>query len=70
MKMQDSKLDPELALDLVLSERDDVIRAAARMAGALKDIYNELGEFPEVKTRFDAVYSDVSEYAGQEERGL
>lgn len=60
----------EFALILAKSERDDVIRAAARMAGALKDIYNDLGELPEVQTRFDAVYSDVSEYAGQEERGL
>ena len=70
MDMQDSKLDPELALDLALSERDDVIRAAARMASALKDIYSELGEFPEVETRFNAVYGDVLEYAGQEDRGL
>lgn len=70
MEMQDKKLDPELALALAQSERDDVIRAAARMAGALKDIYNDLGEFQEVQIRFNAVYGDVLEYAGQEERGL
>ena len=63
-------LDPDVALLLAESERDDVIRAAARLAGALKDIFNDIGEMPEVRARVDAVYSDISSYTGQEERGL
>ena len=60
----------EERLIIVESERDYVIRAAARMADALQDIYDELGNFKEVYIVFKQVYSDVSCYKGLTEKGL
>lgn len=60
----------ELERDMAYSERDDVKRAAARLANALKDIFNDVGELPEVRARFESVYRDVSHYAGLERIGL
>ena len=53
-------------LALEVSHRMDVTRAAAKLANALQDIYNDVGELPEVKARFESVYSYVSEYSGLE----
>ena len=55
--------DLQVELGLAISDRDAAVRAAARLAGALKDIFNDLGQLQEVRLRFDAVYNDVSEYA-------
>lgn len=63
-------LEAELERDMAYSERDDVKRAAARLANALKDIFNDVGELPEVRERFENVYRDVSHYAGLERIGL
>lgn len=60
----------ELERDIAYSERDDVKRAAARLANALKDIFNDIGELLEVRTRYESVYSDVRAYAGLERVGL
>ena len=47
-------------------ERDDAIRAAARLANALTDINNDIGETTEVKKYFISVAADVAEYKGLE----
>jgi len=60
----------ELERDMAYSERDDVKRAAARLANALQDIFNDIGELPEVRARFESVYSDVRSYSGLERCGL
>ena len=60
----------EVDLLMAQSERDDVIRAATRIANALKDIYNDIGEMPEVKARFDLVATDVANYSDLEDCGL
>jgi hypothetical protein len=57
----------EFDLLLVQGERDEAIRAAARIANALKDIYNDIGDMPEVKARFDLVATDVGYYSGLED---
>lgn len=53
----------EIDLAMAESEKTDVIHAAARMANALKDIFNDIGELPEVRARYEAVERDVSYYA-------
>ena len=60
----------ELERDMAYSERDDVKRAAAWLANALQDIFNDIGELPEVRARFESVYSDVRSYSGLERCGL
>ena len=61
------KADENIALLMARSERDDVIRAAARLANALSDINNDIGDLPEVKKAFERVEYDVSTYAGLDE---
>ena len=51
---------------LAESQRDDAVRAAARLANALTDINNEIGEVAEVKKHFISVAADVAEYKGLE----
>ena len=49
------------------SYRQDIIRSAALLANALQDIYNDVGNIPEVRRRFDDVVDIVSEYSGLED---
>jgi len=56
-------------LDLAYSERDDVIRAAARMANALNDIYAINGEVEDVSVFYHEVENDVQEYMNLDEMG-
>ena len=58
----------EKSLDLILAEgeREDAVRAAARLANALTDINNEIGEIAEVKRHFSSVANDVASYKGLE----
>ena len=62
--------DLEQKLIIVKSERDDVIRAAARMAEALQDIYNELGNLKEINSIFSTIHRDVFCYKGLTKKGI
>ena len=50
-----------------LLERCDADAAATKLASALKDIYNDVGNIPEVRLRFDEVADIVAEYAGKDD---
>lgn len=41
---------------------DEIETEATKLANALQDIYNDVGNIPEVRLRFDSVSSLVSEY--------
>tara|TARA_R110002072_G_scaffold21764_6_gene76796 strand:+ start:1353 stop:1541 length:189 start_codon:yes stop_codon:yes gene_type:complete len=58
--------EEECKIAMALSEKDDAIRAAANLANALRDIYNDLGEMPQIKAAFTSVENLVSEYSGLE----
>ena len=60
-----SKYDPndEFAFGFLESELADTQRAATRLAQVLQDIYNEVGNLPELESRFNKVYPDVAEFA-------
>jgi|GEM_PF-6574142 hypothetical protein len=60
--MSESKYE----LDMAISQKSDAIRAAAKLANALRDIYNDLGEIPQIKSAFTSVENLVSEYSGLE----
>jgi hypothetical protein len=53
-------------VDLIMarSETEDVKLAASRLANALKDINNDLGEMSEVKSAIESVDYDIETYAG------
>jgi len=53
-------------LEFACSQRDDAIRDAAKLANALRDIYNEIGEVDQVRSAYEPVEELVSEYAGKE----
>ena len=55
---------------LAEAERDDVIRAAARLADALQEIFNNVGFLVEVEEAYNGVYVDVSHYKSLTEKGL
>ena len=59
-----SNLAMNMDLEVARSETRDVTRAAARLANALRDINNEIGEIPAIKERYAAVYDDVDHYSG------
>ena len=59
-----SNLAMNMDLEIARSETRDVTRAAARLANALRDINNEIGEIPAIKERYAAVYDDVDHYSG------
>ena len=59
-----SNLAMNMDLEIARSETRDVIQAAARLANALRDINNEIGEIPAIKERYAAVYDDVDHYSG------
>lgn len=50
----------------VLMKLDDAHRAAVFMARALRDIFNDVGNLPEVRAAFDKVEMCVSDYEGRE----
>ena len=54
-------------LGLAKSALDDMTKVAAKLANALQDIYNDLGEMEEVRAVYEAVEDLVSEYSGLEE---
>ena len=54
----------EIDTALLESELDDVKRAARRLADALQDIFNEVGEIPEVSRIFSSVAEDLAEHKG------
>ena len=56
----------ELKIDMAINEKHDAIRAAAKLANALQDINNELGEMPQIKSVFKGVENLVSNYSGLE----
>jgi hypothetical protein len=58
--------EAELKIDIAITEKYDAIRAAAKLANALSDINNELGEMPQIKSAFKSVESLVSNYSGLE----
>ena len=62
-----TKLSSETQSIIAASELEDVRRAAARLANALTDINNDIGELPEVKKVLSLVARDVAEYKGLEE---
>lgn len=57
------------AIELAVCESDliNMTRKAARLANALRDIYNEIGEEPVVKTIYQAVEHDVDDVAELED---
>lgn len=61
--------DTKFRLDIADAKNIDITRAAARLANALRDINNDIGETPEVKSVVAAVMSDIDEYAGLENYG-
>jgi hypothetical protein len=58
--MQENEFDTAL----LESELVDVKRAATRLADALQDVYNTIGELPEVNRIFSSVAEDVAEHKG------
>lgn len=58
--------ESELKVDMAITEKYDAIRAAAKLANALKDINNDLGEMPQIKAAFKSVENLVSDYSGLE----
>lgn len=60
----------EFNIEIMASERDDAIRAAAKIANAFQDLYNDLGEVPKIKEAYKSVEHLISEYAGLQELGL
>jgi hypothetical protein len=56
----------DMDLEFACSQRDDAIRDAEKLANALRDIYNEIGEVSQVRLAYDPVEDLVSEYAGME----
>lgn len=60
----------EFSIEIISSERDDAIRAAAKIANAFQDLYNDCGEDPQIKTAYKKVETLISYYAGLERLGL
>lgn len=60
----------EFNIEIMASERDDAIRAAAKIANAFQDLYNDFGEVPEIKAAYSKVERLISDYAGLEGLGL
>ena len=60
----------EFNIELMASERDDAIRAAAKIANAFQDLHNDYGEIPEIKAAYNKVEHLISDYAGLERIGL
>jgi|JI7StandDraft_1071085.scaffolds.fasta_scaffold183070_3 hypothetical protein len=56
----------EFEIEHMAAERDDAIRAAAKIANALQDLYNDLGEVPKIKEAYKSVEHLISEYSGLE----
>lgn len=54
----------EYQIDQLLLDKQVAIQAAARMANALRDINNMVGEWPEVAREIAKVESDIDEYSG------
>lgn len=50
-------------LAMALAAKASAEAAATRLANALKDIYNDIGEMPEVFERLSEVQYDVENYA-------
>ena len=55
-------------LIMAVSEKEHAIRTAAKLANALRDIYNDIGDLPEVKKHYQTVEWLVSDYAGLEDK--
>jgi len=58
--------DTAYKLQRTESERDDAIRAAAKIANAFQDLYNDCGEDPQIKAAYKKVETLISDYAGLE----
>ena len=65
----DTMQENEFDTALLESELDDVKRAATRLADALQDVYNTIGEMPEVNRIFSSVAEDVAEHKGMVHNG-
>lgn len=46
-------------LEMMASELDEAQRSAARMANVLRDLFNDIGEVPEVRAAYESVAGDV-----------
>lgn len=60
----------EFNIEIMASERDDAMRAAAKIANAFQDLHNDYGEIPEIKAAYKKVAHLISDYAGLERVGL
>ena len=60
----------EFNIELMAAERDDAMRAAAKIANAFQDLYNDYGEIPEIKAAYKKVERLISDYAALESVGL
>jgi len=58
--------DPVAAIHMLENQIADRIRAAARLANAIKDINNLIGEMPEVQSAVSSVEIDIEHYSGLE----
>lgn len=59
-----NSMEEKYEIDFTLQERDRAIRDSAKLANALRDIHNDIGEMAEVKAAYKSVDRLVSEYAG------
>ena len=46
-------------LEMMASELDEAQRSAARMSNVLRDLFNDIGEVPEVRAAYESVAGDV-----------
>jgi hypothetical protein len=60
----------EFDVELMACERDDAYRAAAQIANAFQDLYNEFGEVEEIQLAYKKVERLIATYSGLERVGL
>lgn len=69
-QLSDCKAENE-DLNISLSMKDDsyceVVRTAVRLANAITDINNSIGELPEIKKAFEPISFDVENFKGKED---
>lgn len=64
--MRGFDMTDEFDVALAEQERDDAVRNAAKIANTFKDLYNEVGEVPEIKAAYKNVETLIEMYAGLE----
>lgn len=63
MKRDEFTMSGDAAFQLAM-RLDDVISAANAMAQAWRDLFNDVGNIPEVRKAFESVERHVSEWEG------